>query len=442
MKKMSDVTVIGAGLAGCEASWQLAQHGLKVKLIEMKPKVKTSCHQYDGFAELVCSNSLKSNDIKTASGLLKQELRFFNSLIIEAADKTSVGAGSALAVNRQMFSDYVTNKIVNNKNIDIECSEVNHICEDELTIVSTGPLTYGPLIDDIIKYTGDEYLHFYDAVAPIISFDSIDTNIAFYASRYQKGSPDYLNCPMNKKEYDTFYDGLINAECAELRDSEEKIEVFEGCMPIERMAIRGKDTLRYGPMKPVGIVNPQNGEKYYAVVQLRKEDLTGTMYNIVGFQTHLKFHEQERVFRLIPGLNNCEFLRYGVMHRNTFLNSPKLLNPDYSLRSNGNIYFAGQISGVEGYVESTCSGLVAAMSIYSKLRNYDFDCFSKNTMIGALSDYISSSTTGNFQPMNANFGILPKDGEISHCNKKDRYKLYSDRSKADSLILAKRLNLC
>ena len=409
---MSDkvIRIYGAGLAGCEAAWQAARLGVKVELVEMKPKKFTPAHTSEGFAELVCSNSLRSDSTTNAVGLLKEELRILGSLIMEAADATRVPAGGALAVDRVKFSDYITQKIKNHPNITVIEEEADGVDTEQISVIATGPLTSGKMADFIRDSLGFEGLHFFDAAAPIVDADSIDMSVAFKASRYGKGDADYINCPMNKEQYDAFYDALINAREAELhdfdRESQKKLTVFEGCMPVEVMAKRGYDTLRYGPLKPVGLEHPETGESYYAVVQLRKENNEGTMYNLVGFQTHLAFPEQRRVFSMIPGLENASFLRYGVMHRNTYLNSPQYLNADYSARSFPNVYFAGQMTGVEGYVESCASGFVAGVNAAARANGESPVIFDDATVIGAMADYVSRGGTGKFVPMNANFGIV------------------------------------
>jgi methylenetetrahydrofolate--tRNA-(uracil-5-)-methyltransferase len=411
------INVIGAGLAGCEAAYQAAQMGVNVTLYEMKPSKYTPAHHSPKFAELVCSNSLRSNEHSNAIGVLKEELRALGSLIMESAYSTRVAAGSALAVDRELFSDYITDKIKNHPNIEIVYEEVKEINPNEITVIASGPLTSDPLADHIREALGLGNLHFFDAAAPIIDFESIDMTKAFFASRYNKGDADYINCPMNEEEYKAFYSALISAKEAELHDFDKEsqsLKVFEGCMPVEVMAKRGFETLLFGPLKPVGIEHPITKETYFAVVQLRKENNNGTMYNIVGFQTHLTFSEQKRVFGMIPGLENATFLRYGVMHRNTYLNSPGLLDCDYSLKSNGNIYFAGQMTGVEGYIESCSSGFVAGVNAARRALGLEKIDFTDRTVIGALSHYVSGSTiSSNFQPMNANFGIVaPLDYKV------------------------------
>ena len=407
MRKMK-VRVIGAGLAGCEAAWQLACRGIKTELWEMKPNKKTPAHHTDMYAELVCSNSFKAARINSAAGLLKEEMRRLNSLLMKCADESRVPAGGALAVDRVLFSQMVTEKRRSHPNITVIEQELVEIPSDGINIIATGPLTSDDLAASIKKLFGDS-LSFFDAAAPIVTAESIDMNFAFYASRYGKGDgDDYINCPMNKDEYELFHSELVNAERTPLHGVDvSNPKVYEGCMPIEVMAQRGSDTIRFGPMKPVGLTDPRTGHRPWAVLQLRKENAEGSMFNLVGFQTNLKFGEQKRVFGLIPALKNAEFVRYGVMHRNTFINSPKLLTKTFALKENPNIFFAGQITGVEGYMESGASGLIAginaAMTYYGKsplvLPDY--------TMIGALSDYISDPTVTDFQPMGANIGILP-----------------------------------
>ena len=408
------ITVIGGGLAGCEAAYQIAKRGIKVKLYEMKPKEFSPAHSSENLAEIVCSNSFKSNSITNACGLLKEELRNLDSLLIKIADETSLPAGQALAVDREEFSKKVTKSIEKNPNIEIIRKESTKIDENNgITIIATGPLTSDKMSSQIIKLTGKEHLAFYDAATPIIEKESINFNIAFYGDRYGKeADSSYINLPMNKEEYENFYNELINAQIVTLHEFEKK-EIFEGCMPIEVMAKRGVDTIRFGPLKPVGFTNPKTGLRPYAIVQLRQDNNEGTLYNMVGFQTNLKFGEQKRVFSMIPGLENANFIKYGVMHRNTFINSPELLDNTYNLKKNKNIYFAGQITGVEGYVESIASGLVAGINAVKRAKNKNFEqkeekiLFPKETIIGALANYISTPNK-NFQPMNANFGILPR----------------------------------
>ena len=417
---MKEINIIGGGLAGCEAAYQVAKRGIKVKLYEMKPIKFSPAHSNENLAEIVCSNSLKSNSITNACGLLKEELRRLDSLLIKCADETKVPAGQALAVDREKFSELVTKKISENPNIEIVHKEVEKIDDDRITIVATGPLTSEKLSDEIGRITGKEKLFFYDAAAPIVLKDSINMEKAFTADRYGKGESDYINCPMTKEEYDIFYNELVNAEIVNKHEFE-KGNLFEGCMPIEEMARRGSQTLTFGPLKPVGF-----DKKYYAVVQLRQDNKEDTMYNLVGFQTNLKFGEQARVFRLIPALENAEFVKYGVMHRNTYINSSELLDETYNLKGT-NIFFAGQISGVEGYVESIASGYVAAVNAVQRLENGEKIVFSEETIIGALAKYISTPND-DFQPMNANFGILNSDKKIK--NKVERYEYLANRSLA------------
>ena len=403
------VNIIGAGLAGSEAAWQAARLGAHVRLFEMKPEKFTPAHHSNGFAELVCSNSLRSDCTSNAVGLLKEELRRMGSLIMEAADATRVPAGSALAVDREKFSAYVTEKIRNHPDIEVISKEVTEP-EEGITVIASGPLTSDSLAQYIAETLGCQGLHFFDAAAPIVDFESINMDTAFFASRYDKGDPDYINCPMTREQYDAFYEALISAREAELKDfdreSQKDLTVFEGCMPVEVMAKRGHDTLLFGPLKPVGLVDPRTGEESYAVVQLRKENVEGTMFNLVGFQTHLAFEEQRRVFRMIPGLENAQFLRYGVMHRNTFINSPGVLNEKYQLIKRPELYFAGQMTGVEGYIESAGSGFVAGINAALAATEREALVFPETTMIGAMAAYVSRGSTGKFQPMNANFGII------------------------------------
>ena len=421
------VKVIGAGLAGCEAAWQLANRGVEVTLYEMKPEKRSDAHHYDHFAELVCSNSLRSNQLANAVGLLKEEMRRLDSVIMQCADATAVPAGGALAVDRIGFGEMVTKCIREHKNITVEHGEVTALDVDVPTIVASGPLTSDALSEEIQRITDKEYLHFFDAAAPMVTKESLDMDKAFFAARYDRGTADYINCPMNKEEYEAFYDALVHAETVQLK-SFENLKVFEGCMPVEVMASRGHDTLLFGPLKPVGITNPKTGkDDFYAVIQLRQDNAAASLYNIVGFQTHLTFGEQKRVFSMIPGLENAEFVRYGVMHRNTFLNSPKLLNNAYQLREHKNIFFAGQITGVEGYVESAASGLTAGINMARYLKNEAFVDFTRYTAIGALANYISDASVEKFQPMNVNFGIMENLGERIK-NKRERYERISARA--------------
>ena len=406
MSRAEYINVIGAGLAGSEAAWQAARLGVPVRLYEMKPEKRTPAHSYSGFAELVCSNSLRSLQLSNAIGLLKEELRRLGSLIMEAADANTVPAGAALAVDRYAFSDYITDRIKSHPLIEVIPGEVTEI-PDGITVVASGPLTSDALAETIRGMLGEGYLSFFDAAAPIVDFASVDMTKAYFASRYGKGEASYINCPMEKDEYDRFYDALVTAEEAHIKDFDKKeLKVFEGCMPVEVMAKRGRDTLLYGPLKPVGLPYPGTDREPYAVVQLRAENAAGTMYNLVGFQTHLTFGEQKRVFGMIPGLENAEFLRYGVMHRNTYLNSPKLLSTDYSLMRFPDIFFAGQMTGVEGYIESTSSGWLAGVNAARRALGLEPAVPEKKTVIGALAGYVSDRTVTNFQPMNANFGIV------------------------------------
>ena len=419
------INVIGGGLAGCEAAYQISKRGIKVKLYEMKPIKYSPAHSNSNLAEIVCSNSFKSNLLTNACGLLKEELRMLDSLLIKIADETSVPAGQALAVDREEFSRKVTEYIENLDNVEIIKEEVTEIPDDAVTIIATGPLTSDVLFEKISKLVGNNELHFYDAAAPIIEKSSVDMNIAFIGDRYGKGEADYINLPMNKEEYENFWNELVNAEVVELHSFERR-EIFEGCMPVEVMAKRGIDTLRYGPLKPVGFDDPRTGRRPYALVQLRQDNSVGSLYNMVGFQTNLKFGEQKRVFSMIPGLQNAEFVKYGVMHRNTYINSPQILNNVYQMKDNENVFFAGQITGVEGYVESIASGLLAGINAVRYMKNKGKIVFPVETMIGALTDYISTPNE-KFQPMNANFGILPKLPEKIR-DKQERYRKLSDRA--------------
>ncbi len=421
------INVLGAGLAGVEAANIIASHGIKVKLYEMKPVSFSPAHKSENFAELICSNSLKAARVNSAAGLLKEEMRRLGSLLVPIALETAVPAGGALAVNRDLFSERATDSILNNPLIEVVREEVSAIPEDGITIVATGPLTSGALAESISEKCGG-FLSFFDAAAPIVSAESLDMSKCFKQSRYDKGDDDYINCPMNKEEYENFISALISAERAPVHEFDvNNPKVYEGCMPVEVMAQRGADTLRFGPLKPVGLRDPRTGHRPWAVVQLRTENKENTLYNLVGFQTNLKFPEQKRVFGMIPGLENAEIVRYGVMHRNTFLNSPKLLDGDFSLRSSPNIFFAGQITGVEGYMESASSGLMAGINAVRRFRGEETVVLPETTMIGALSRYISSSVTADFQPMGANFGVLPAI-EPKIKDKKLRYTALSDRA--------------
>ena len=419
------INIIGGGLAGCEAAYQISKRGINVRLYEMKPTKYSPAHSNSNLAEIVCSNSFKSNLLTNACGLLKEELRMLDSLLIKIADETSVPAGQALAVDREEFSRKVTEYIENLDNVEIIKEEVTEIPDDAVTIIATGPLTSDVLFEKISKLVGNNELHFYDAAAPIIEKSSVDMNIAFIGDRYGKGEADYINLPMNKEEYENFWNELVNAEVVELHSFERR-EIFEGCMPVEVMAKRGIDTLRYGPLKPVGFDDPRTGRRPYALVQLRQDNSVGSLYNMVGFQTNLKFGEQKRVFSMIPGLQNAEFVKYGVMHRNTYINSPQILNNVYQMKDNENVFFAGQITGVEGYVESIASGLLAGINAVRYMKNKGKIVFPVETMIGALTDYISTPNE-KFQPMNANFGILPKLPEKIR-DKQERYRKLSDRA--------------
>lgn len=421
------IRVIGAGLAGCEAAWQIAQAGEQVLLYEMKPQEYTPAHQNPNFAELICSNSLKADRVESAAGLLKEEMRRMGSLLMECADQCRVPAGGALAVDRDRFAAMVTERIRNHPNITVVEGEVTEIPEDGITVIASGPLTSDKLAEKIFALCGGS-LSFFDAAAPIVTYESLNMERCFPASRYGKGDgDDYINCPMNKEEYEAFYEALVSAERAPVHDFDvQNPKVYEGCMPIEVLAQRGHDTMRFGPMKPVGLTDPRTGHRPWAVVQLRKENEQGSLLNLVGFQTNLKFGEQQRVFRMIPGLEQAEFMRYGVMHRNTFLNSPTLLNADYSVRTRPNLFFAGQITGVEGYMESASSGILAGINALRRLRGECSLVLPEDTMTGALSRHVAESVSGDFQPMGANFGVLPPI-EPHIRDKKERYKALAER---------------
>lgn len=422
---MKTVNIIGAGLAGSEAAYQLAKRGIKVKLYEMRPVKQTPAHHTDKFAELVCSNSLRGNALTNAVGVLKEEMRRLDSLIIKAADNASVPAGGALAVDRHEFSGYITDTLRQHENIEVINEEITTI-PDGPTIIATGPLTTESLSKQIQALTGQEHLYFYDAAAPIIEKDSIDMNKVYLKSRYDKGEAAYLNCPMTEEEFNTFYDALLEAEVVPLKEFEKEI-YFEGCMPFEEMAKRGRKTLLFGPMKPVGLEDPKTGKRPYAVVQLRQDDAAGTLYNIVGFQTHLKWGAQKEILKLIPGLENVEVVRYGVMHRNTFINSPTNLQQTYQFKGNDSLFLAGQMTGVEGYVESAASGLVAGINMAKLIDEKPVVTFPENTVIGAMAYYITHTSSKNFQPMNANFGLLPSlDKRIK--DKKERYEALASRA--------------
>lgn len=421
----SSLTVIGAGLAGSEAAWQAARRGVLVHLYEMRPEVSTPAHQTGLFAELVCSNSLRANALENAVGLLKEEMRRLNSLIMRCADEHSVPAGGALAVDREGFASAVTNILEQHPMIKVHRQEYKEI-NDSPTIIASGPLTSDRLAEKIKKFTGQEYLYFYDAVAPIVSLESINTEKVFWSSRYGKGKDDYLNCPMDEKEYEDFWQALATAERAPRKNFEKEIN-FEGCMPIEVLASRGRDTMRFGPLKPVGLIDPRTGKRPHAVVQLRRDNAAGTLLNIVGFQTHLKWSEQARVFSMIPGLEKAEFVRYGVMHRNTYINSPILLSPIYQCKKKENLFFAGQITGVEGYVESAASGLVAGINASLLLQGKKPKVLPIETAHGALANYITSTNSGCFQPMNVTFGLFPALEEKIR-DKKKRNAMYAKRA--------------
>lgn len=427
------VKVIGAGLAGCEAAVQLAKRGFSVELHEMKPQKYSPAHKYEGFAELVCSNSLKAARVESACGLLKEEMRRLGSVILEAAEKTCVPAGGALAVNRRDFSDEVTRIVRANPNITVTIGEVTELPKEN-AVICTGPLTSDALAEKIRAVCG-EGLSFYDAAAPIVTAESIDFTKAFFQTRYDKGDADYVNCPMSKEEYERFYEALVNAESASLKefdrpDEKSGMKVYEGCMPIEVLAKRGIESVRYGCMKPVGLTDPRTGRRPYAAVQLRKENREGTLYNLVGFQTNLKFGEQKRVFSLIPGLENAEFARYGVMHRNTFIDSPRLLDEHFMLKGSDNVFFGGQITGVEGYVESAASGIAAGRALADRLSGREPLAFPRTTMLGALAAYISDPTVTYFQPMGSNMGILPPL-EANIRGKQEKYAAYAQRALQD-----------
>lgn len=426
---MKTAAVIGAGLAGVEAANQLAKRGIKVLLFEMKPKKFSPAHKSENFAELVCSNSLKASRINSSAGLLKHEMKQFGSLVMESAERCSVPAGGALAVDRDLFSSYITEKIRENELIEVINEEVTSLPEADAVIIAAGPLASEGLINAIKPLTG-EGLSFFDAAAPIITRESVDMSCAFLASRYERGGDDYINCPMNKEEYEHFYEEITKAERAPVHTFDERKDVYEGCMPIEALASRGKDTMRYGPLKPVGLIDPRTGHRPWANLQLRKENSEGTLLNLVGFQTNLKFGEQKRVFSLFPALKNAEFVRYGVMHRNTFIDSPRLLNSDFSLRENRKIFFAGQITGVEGYTESAASGIMAGINAFLYLEGRQTVTLPETSIIGALSRYISDESVKDFQPMGANFGILPPLDEKIR-DKQERYMKIAQRGVSD-----------
>ncbi|TGE31199.1 methylenetetrahydrofolate--tRNA-(uracil(54)-C(5))-methyltransferase (FADH(2)-oxidizing) TrmFO [Desulfosporosinus sp. Sb-LF] len=427
---MQHITVIGAGLAGSEAAWQLAERGVMVDLYEMRPIKTTPAHHTDCFAELVCSNSLRGAGLENAVGLLKEEMRRLGSLIMSAADHHAVPAGGALAVDRVRFSSEVTERLEQHQNVCIHREEVHCLPQEGITVVASGPLTSDDLAKDILQLTGEEALSFYDAAAPIVTLESVNLDKAFWASRYDKGDADYLNCPMTKEEYDAFYNALLEAEVAEVQGFEQG-KVFEGCLPVEVMAKRGPQTLTFGPLKPVGLLDPRIEKRFYAVVQLRKENQAGTLFNLVGFQTHLKWGEQKRVFSLIPGLEKAEFVRYGVMHRNTFLNAPKVLKADFSLKTKPSLFFAGQMTGVEGYIESAASGLLAGINTWRRLKQMETLVFPAETTLGGLARHLEGSPSQSFQPMNINFGLLPPLAERIR-DKREKNAKISERA-LDSL---------
>ncbi|ETA74352.1 tRNA (uracil-5-)-methyltransferase Gid [Ligilactobacillus equi DSM 15833 = JCM 10991] len=402
------VNVIGAGLAGSEAAWQIANQGVHVNLYEMRPVKMTPAHHTENFAEMVCTNSMRANQLTNGAGLLKEEMRRLNSIIMQEADSHAVPAGGALAVDRDTFSAGVTEKLKNHPNITVISEEITEIPEDEITVVASGPLTSDALAESIVKFTGDSGLYFYDAAAPILAKDSIDMDKVYLKSRYDKGDAAYLNCPMTKEEFEAFYNELVKAEMAELKDFDKNEKFFEGCMPIEEMARRGEKTMLFGPLKPVGLEDPKTGKTPYAVVQLRQDNAVGDLYNIVGFQTHLKWGEQKRVFSMIPGLENARIVRYGVMHRNTYLRSPEIMTETYQTKKRSNLFFAGQMTGVEGYVESAASGLYAGINAARLAKGQDPVVFPEKTMMGAMAHYITHASKSNFQPINANFGIVPR----------------------------------
>lgn len=421
------VNVIGAGLAGSEAAWQIAKRGVNVRLYEMRPVKQTAAHHTDKFAELVCSNSLRANSLTNAVGVIKEEMRKLDSVIIDSADRASVPAGGALAVDRHEFSAAVTDKVRNHPLVEVINEEVTEIPEG-ITIIATGPLTSPALAEKIRHLTGEEYLYFYDAAAPIVEKDSIDMDKVYLKSRYDKGEAAYLNCPMTEDEFMRFHTALVEAEVVPLKEFEKEI-YFEGCMPVEVMAARGEKTLTFGPMKPVGLEDPKTGQIPYAVVQLRQDDAAGTLYNIVGFQTHLKWGPQKEVLKLIPGLENVEIVRYGVMHRNTFINSPRVLKPTYQLKADENIFFAGQMTGVEGYVESAGSGLLAGINAAKLALGEELLVFPAETALGSMARYITEADSKNFQPMNVNFGLFPDLGERIR-SKQERAEKHADRALA------------
>ncbi len=424
---MKHVSVIGAGLAGCEAVWTLSRRGIPVTLYEMKPEKYSPAHSYEGFAELVCSNSLKASRINSAAGLLKAEMEAMGSLVVEAAKASAVSAGGALAVDRKQFSDYITKAVTALPNVEVVHGEVTEIPEGEV-IIATGPLTSKAFSETIGTLLGESYLSFFDASAPIVSYDSIDLDRVYFATRYGRGEADYINCSFNKEEYERFQEALATAESVELHDFEKQyFKVYEGCMPIEVLARRGLDTMRYGPLRPVGLINPKTGHRPWANIQLRRDNADGSLYNIVGFQTNLRFPEQKRVFSMIPGLEHAEFVRYGVMHRNTFIDSPRLLDGNFTLKKEPRIHFAGQITGVEGYIESAVSGIIAGRAAADRLMGRETPVLPPETMTGALCRYVSDETVKDFQPMGSNMGILPPLPELIK-SKELRYQAMADRA--------------
>ncbi|MCT4782907.1 MULTISPECIES: FADH(2)-oxidizing methylenetetrahydrofolate--tRNA-(uracil(54)-C(5))-methyltransferase TrmFO [Exiguobacterium] len=421
------VTVIGAGLAGSEAAWQLAKRGIQVDLYEMRPVRQTPAHHTDQFAELVCSNSLRANGLQNAVGVLKEEMRTLDSLILKAADTASVPAGGALAVDRHDFAGFVTDTLKNHPNVTVHNEEIQAI-PDGIVIVATGPLTSPDLSASLKAFTGEDYLYFYDAAAPILDGETIDRDKVYLKSRYDKGEAAYLNCPMTEEEFDVFYDELVKAEVVPLKEFEKEI-YFEGCMPFEVLAQRGKKTLLFGPMKPVGLEDPKTNKRPHAVVQLRQDNSAGTLFNLVGFQTHLKWGEQKRIIQLIPGLENAEIVRYGVMHRNTFINSPNLLKPTYQARTRDTLFFAGQMTGVEGYVESAASGLLAGINAAKLIQGEELVVLPRETMLGSMAHYITTTDGKHFQPMNANFGLVPSlEDAPKKMKKQERYEKYANRA--------------
>ena len=433
---MKKIIIVGAGLAGSEAAWQAAERGAEVLLYEMRPKVSTPAHKTDGFAELVCSNSLRAAGLENAVGVLKEEMRRLGSLVMEAADATAVPAGGALAVDRAGFSRYITEKLTNHPQVTVIHEEITEVPQEDeaVTIVASGPLTAGKLAESVKTVTGEGYFHFYDAAAPIVTLESVDMSKAYRASRYGKGEAAYINCPMTQDEYEAFWQELVSAEKAPTKDFEQEV-FFEGCMPVEVMAARGKETLLFGPLKPVGLEHPVTGVRPYAVVQLRQDNAAATLYNLVGFQTHLKWPEQRRVFGMIPGLENAEFVRFGVMHRNTFINSPRVLLPTYQLRNDENLFFAGQMTGVEGYVESASSGLIAGINAVRVASGEPVHILPPETAHGCLAHYITTASEDDFQPMNVNFGLMPPLGKVRG-GKKVRKQLHAEKALAvlDTLI--------